>query len=73
MSAGAIRRISERLGVEYEVALDPFASASGRYGVDTLPTTVIVDAHGVVTATRIGTVDRYTLEDMAEAAADPGA
>jgi len=60
----AVQRVADRLGVTYPVLMDPFGVASGSYQVDTLPTTVVIGAHGDVIAARVGTVDADGLVAM---------
>jgi thiol-disulfide isomerase/thioredoxin len=70
LAPAAVEATARRLGAEYTVLLDPFGVASDPYGVSTLPTTVVVDPHGHVTATRIGTVDQRGLERLVAQAHD---
>ena len=45
--------MSER-AYDFPVLLDPFKRISGRYGVKTIPTMVIIDADGFVHKVKVG-------------------
>jgi cytochrome c biogenesis protein CcmG/thiol:disulfide interchange protein DsbE len=50
-----------RLGIAYPVLLDPDGAAAGRFGVDGLPHTVIIDAQGKVRSVFEGAIGREEL------------
>ncbi len=64
LTAPAVKRHAERLGVTYRVLHDPNGDASDLYRVHTLPTTVVIDAEGNIQATHMGTVTKRGLERM---------
>ncbi len=48
------RPFARKLGVTYPLAADPQGTLVARLGVSSLPTTVFVDAHGVVRSVHVG-------------------
>lgn len=56
-----VKRFMKEEGINYPIILDASSELSSRYGVRTLPTTIVVSPGGTVTDTRAGAVDRYWL------------
>ena len=59
---------AERLGMDYPVALAS-EEVLERFGVQTLPTTVVVDPHGHIAHSFVGAIDEATLRDAIDDAA----
>jgi peroxiredoxin len=57
-SADEIRRWMANKGVSYRVILDPSGHISGRFGVQGVPTSMIIDASGEISFVEVG----YTTE-----------
>ncbi len=55
---------SERLGINYPVLHDRYSIASSDYGVQNLPTTIVVGADGTVIAAHAGALTLSRLERM---------
>jgi peroxiredoxin len=51
------RDAARQFGVDYALAFDPQSHLASQLGVVALPTTVVVDSHGVVTHVHVGAVD----------------
>lgn len=64
MSAAAVKRIGERLGITYAMLHDPRGVASDPYRVSVLPTTYVVDASGSIQAGHVGAVSVEDLEHL---------
>ena len=62
-SAAELRHAVKRLGIDYPVLIDDGVTSSV-YGVETLPTTVIVDADGQVSTAHTGILTRPQLALM---------
>lgn len=60
------RRFAEEIGIPFTLASDRRGDAAGRFGVQGLPVTVIIDAEGRVATTHPGEIDRAQLEAYAE-------
>jgi peroxiredoxin len=59
----AITALAEELGLDFPIALDPDGQISNvAYEVRGLPTTVFVDANGVVNARHVGPLDEAMIE-----------
>jgi thiol-disulfide isomerase/thioredoxin len=58
---GAVKPFMQQAGVDYPVILDADRGIAARYGVRTLPTTVVISPGGTITDRRVGAVDRYWL------------
>lgn len=57
----------DKLGVGYTAALDESAAIAKRYGVVGLPTTYLIDAHGVVRGKIVGEADAAMFERHVQA------
>jgi len=57
----------DKLGVGYTAALDENAAIAKRYGVVGLPTTYLIDAHGVVRGKIVGEADAAMFERHVQA------
>ena len=64
LSAEGVARVAERLGARYPILHDPYGAAGTPYGVNTLPTTFVVDEGGDIVDTRVGAVSQRGLERM---------
>ncbi len=65
-----VREQIERLGLAFQVALDPMRITVKRYDVLRLPTTFIIDGAGVVRGKIVGRVSREDLARRVKAALD---
>ncbi len=67
------RRFAEEIGIPFALASDRSGDTAGRFGVQGLPVTLVIDAEGRIAATHPGEIDRAQLEAYADQlAADPG-
>jgi cytochrome c biogenesis protein CcmG, thiol:disulfide interchange protein DsbE len=67
------RRFAEEIGIPFALGTDPSGDVAGRFGVQGLPVTLVIDARGRIAATHPGEIDRAQLEAYADQlAADPG-
>lgn len=64
-SATDVGAFLRRYRITYPVALDSNGTISGRYDLVGLPTTFLIDAHGVVRATHVGTLTPSWLQAAA--------
>jgi len=64
LSTKAVGTYAMRLKVGYPVLHDPRGVASDPYRVSVLPTTIVVDAAGDISATHTGALDRRALERL---------
>jgi thiol-disulfide isomerase/thioredoxin len=64
----AIRQTRSRLSLEFPITLDSDGSISRLYGVQSIPTTVIIDRHGRVVNVLVGFRDDESLERAIERA-----
>lgn len=55
-------------GLSYPIVIDEARDASGRYGVDKLPSLVVIDKQGRVVAYLTGLVDEASLDEVVAAA-----
>jgi thiol-disulfide isomerase/thioredoxin len=62
-SPETIARFAQTTGVTYPLLVDEQWTVNNRYGVYNLPTTVFIDAEGVVREVSIGTMSQAVLED----------
>lgn len=67
--AAYVGNIAKKLGATWPILLDPAGEASGPYGIDILPTTVIVDPHGHISAVHVGKATKRQLEQLVAQAA----
>ncbi len=51
---GAVRAMVEELGLSFTVLLDPAGEVRRRFGVTALPTTFLIDRHGIVVERVVG-------------------
>lgn len=63
MPPGRLDQQAKKLGIRYPVLHDSRGEVSGRYGVDVFPTTLVLK-DGQIVASRVGAVDRDTLDAM---------
>lgn len=61
-TADSIAKFNQTMGVTYPLLLDEGWVTSHRYGVANLPTTIFIDAQGVVQEVFIGTMNQAVLE-----------
>jgi cytochrome c biogenesis protein CcmG/thiol:disulfide interchange protein DsbE len=61
--AGAARRLAAETGVTYRLAADPRGRAGTRLGITGLPTTLFIDASGVLVGRRVGELDARRLRE----------
>ena len=61
--AGPARRLVAETGVTYRLAADPRGGAGAQLGIAGLPTTLFVDASGVLTGRRAGALDAPRLRE----------
>jgi len=54
---GDVLSFLQQLHIPYPVGLDESGSISGRYQVNVLPVSFLIDRHGTVQSVRIGVVD----------------
>jgi len=59
----AVRPFAERLGINYRILLGTEIVAQQYGGVDSLPTTFLIDREGRIAATHVGLTDRKEFED----------
>lgn len=62
------RAYAAKKGLSYPIVSDETRDASGRYGVDKLPSLVVIDKQGRVVAYLTGIVDEASLEEVVSAA-----
>jgi cytochrome c biogenesis protein CcmG, thiol:disulfide interchange protein DsbE len=53
---------AKQVGVTYDLAFDPGSTVAPRYDVFGLPTTIFIDAHGVMLERRLGAMSQAELE-----------
>jgi len=61
--AGAARRLAAETGVTYRLAADPRGRAGAELGITGLPTTLFIDAGGVLVGRRVGELDARRLRE----------
>jgi cytochrome c biogenesis protein CcmG/thiol:disulfide interchange protein DsbE len=61
--AGAARRLAAETGVTYRLAADPRGRAGTKLGITGLPTTLFLDAGGVLVGRRVGELDARRLRE----------
>ncbi len=59
---------AKQLGLSYPILHDEDGSVASSYGVKTLPTLVIVDKNGIVSAVRTGLTDEASIDELITAA-----
>lgn len=59
------RRFAKTMAIPYDLGLDRDADVAGRFGVQGLPVTVIIDAEGRVADTFVGEITRKQLDGYA--------
>jgi peroxiredoxin len=64
LSTESLRRAAERLQISYPVLHDRAGEVFAQYGVDTLPTTMVVNRSGEIVAIRVGMVNRDLLDRL---------
>lgn len=62
-SAETIERFAQTTGVTYPLLVDEDWTINNKYGVSNLPTTIFVDAQGVIREVFVGTMNQAVLED----------
>ena len=62
------RAYATKKGLSYPIVVDEARAASGRYGVDKLPSLVVIDKQGNVLAYLTGLVDEAALDEVVSAA-----
>lgn len=62
-SAETIERFSQTTGVTYPLLVDEDWVVNNKYGVSNLPTTIFVDADGIIREVFVGTMNQAVLED----------
>jgi cytochrome c biogenesis protein CcmG/thiol:disulfide interchange protein DsbE len=65
---GDPRAFAMSRGLTYPIVRDPASEASHRYGVDTLPTVVVVSRTGQVVGVKVGLTDDREIERLIERA-----
>jgi cytochrome c biogenesis protein CcmG, thiol:disulfide interchange protein DsbE len=63
-----VRAYAAQKGLSYPMVLDPGSNTSNRYGVQQLPSLIVIDKEGNVFAFLTGFVDEASLNDIVEAA-----
>lgn len=66
-SAETIQRFALSTGVSYPLLVDEEWTVNRQYGVSNLPTTIFIDAEGVVREVFVGTMNEAVLEDKLNA------
>jgi hypothetical protein len=61
-SAGSVRAYANRLHIPYPVVLDSAGDISARYNTVFLPTSLLVNQEGIVTAIKVGALDQRFLQ-----------
>ena len=61
--AGAVREFAKRQNMEFPILLDTGNRVHRLYGIRGIPTTIIVDPDGVITAKRTGAVTTAWLKN----------
>jgi peroxiredoxin len=59
-----VQEMVDRLGITYVVGVDDRGEASLAFGVQHLPTTVVLDSDGEIAAVHHGKADRADLDDL---------
>jgi thiol-disulfide isomerase/thioredoxin len=62
-SSETIQRFAQNTGVTYPLLVDEDWVVNNKYGVSNLPTTIFVDADGVIREVFVGTMNQAVLED----------
>lgn len=62
-SAETIERFGQNAHVTYPLLVDEDGSVNRKYGVSNLPTTIFVDASGIVQEVFVGTMNQAVLEN----------
>ena len=62
-SSETIQRFAQNTGVTYPLLVDEDWVVNNMYGVSNLPTTIFVDADGVIQEVFVGTMNQAVLED----------
>ena len=62
-SSETIQRFAQNTGVTYPLLVDEDWVVNNMYGVSNLPTTIFVDADGVIREVFVGTMNQAVLED----------
>jgi cytochrome c biogenesis protein CcmG/thiol:disulfide interchange protein DsbE len=62
------RAYAAKKGLSYPIVVDESRDASGRYGVDKLPSLVVIDKQGRIVAYLTGLVDEASLDEVISAA-----
>ena len=62
-STETIQRFAQNTGVTYPLLVDEDWVVNNKYGVSNLPTTIFVDANGVIREVFVGTMNQAVLED----------
>ncbi len=62
-SAETIKRFGQNMAVTYPLLVDEDWTVNNQYGVSNLPTTIFVDAQGVIREVFVGTMNQAVLED----------
>lgn len=65
--------LATRTGVTYDLALDTTGEASRAFSVVNMPTTVFINADGVITSVHAGALTATELNERIDAIAEPGA
>ena len=60
--ADRIAKFNQTMGVTYPLLLDKEWVVSNRYGISNLPTTIFIDAQGVIQEVFVGTMNQAVLE-----------
>lgn len=62
-STETIERFAQTAGVSYPLLVDENWTVNNKYGISNLPTTVFIDADGVIREVFVGTMNQAVLED----------
>lgn len=66
MSNGTLKRKSKQLGINYPVLYDKRSTIGNLYGINTLPTTVVINPEGEIVGHWQGAISKRYLEGMIE-------
>ena len=69
LSRAKVEATARRYGATYPMVMDPESLVADAFGVDSYPTTVVIDAQGQISGAHVGTVNASYLSGLAAAAA----
>ncbi len=63
-----VKAYAAKKNLSYPMVMDPGSEVAARYGVEKLPSLIVIDRQGNVTAYKIGVVDESSLSEIISAA-----